>query len=432
MKIYNEQSKKLEEFKTLKPHEVKMYVCGPTLYGDIHIGNARPIIFFDFVRNVLIANDYQVYYVSNITDVDDKIIKKAQDSNLSEQEVVNTNLEAFNNILQILNIKYYKQPKVMENIDDIINFIKNLVDQQYAYVVDGDVYFDISKINNYGSLSNLKLDNNKEASRIDKNLKKHNSNDFTLWKETNEGIKWQSPWSLGRPGWHTECVVMINNILGDKIDIHGGGIDLQFPHHENELAQSRANHHELATYWMHNGFININNDKMSKSLGNTFLVKDFLTQFHPNVLKLIMYQTNYRQPINITNEFIENTKTINNKLFQYYQTITTSEINYQLGDILKIVNNDFDSANLLTYLLQIIKKNNQENQIIFNSIIKLLNLEYKPVSIPQNIINLAAQREEYKQAKNYQQADLIREQINNQGYIIKDLNKGYQCVKMNQ
>lgn len=429
MKIFNERTKQVEEFKSIYPNKILMYVCGPTLYSDIHIGNARPIIFFDFVRTVFEKKGYKVVYASNITDVDDKIINKALELNISEKELLDINFVNFNNILSSLNIKYDYQPTVTETMDEIIAFIQELVINNYAYEIDGDIYFDISSINNYGVLSNVKLDENYEATRIDVNNKKKNPNDFVLWKKTEKGIKWSSPWSVGRPGWHSECVVMINKFLGEKIDIHGGGIDLQFPHHENENAQSCALHGELANYWMHNGFIKVNDEKMSKSLGNTFLVKDFLDKFSANILKLIMYQTHYRQPINITNEFIYNTKKLDQKIYNYFQNLETDEVDFNLGKTLDIACNDFDTPNLLTYLLKVMKSKDLENQKIFNAILKILNLNYHKEELPENILLLIEQRNHAKQNKDFEKADAIRQEINNLGYEVFDTREGTKCQK---
>lgn len=430
MKIYNEQSGLVEEFVPLEKNTVKMYVCGPTLYNDIHIGNARPIIFFDFVRKIIQKNGYNVVYASNITDVDDKIIKRAQELNISEEKLVMDNLIEFNRILRELNISYDYQPRVTENIDLIIDFITRLVKKQNAYNVDGDIYFDVTSLPKYGKLSNLNLSQNQVASRIDANDSKHNPNDFVLWKKTAEGIKWDSPWSEGRPGWHTECVVMIRSLLGDKIDIHGGGIDLQFPHHENENAQSCAMGNDLAKYWMHNGFIKINDEKMSKSLGNTLLVKDFLDQYGPNVLKLIMFQTNYRQPINLTSEFISSTQKINQKFNTYSNKCITTKMDYSSGDVLKIASNDFDAPNLITYLLQVIKDDSIDSQIIFNTGIDLLGLSYEKDIIPKEVEELVQQRTRLKAEKNYEMADKVREKIHNLGFEVVDTPEGSICKKI--
>ena len=430
MQIYNEQTKQIETFKPIKNGEIKMYVCGPTVYSDIHIGNARPIIFFDFVNKVFQKNGYNVVYVSNVTDVDDKIINRANEQGISEQELVQINMEAFSGVLNKLGVSYTHQPRVMETMDQIIDFIDQLVKTEVAYVIDGDVYFDVSKVEDYGIVSNLNIEQNQEASRIEQNTKKRNPNDFTLWKATTQGINWESPWSHGRPGWHTECVVMIRDLLGDKIDIHGGGIDLQFPHHENENAQSMACSGPLANYWMHNGLIRDKiGRKMSKSLGNTFLAKDFINEYSSNILRLVMFQTNYRQPINLTDEFIDSTKTIDNKFYDYAQRRTTLDMDFALGETLTIVNKDFDAPNLITYLLQVIKDDSIESQKIFNSGIYLLGLEYQVDEIPASIKELINQREESKKAKDYQRADAIRDEIESQGYILKDTREGTLCMK---
>ena len=260
MKIYNTKTLQKEEFVPIKANEVMMYVCGPTVYNDVHIGNIRPVVVFDTLRRTFEALGYKVKYVSNYTDVDDKIINRSRELNISEKELTNSVIEAYNKVRDKLNAaKLYKTPRVTETMDEIIAFIDELVDKGYAYEKDGDVYFRTSSIKDYGSLSNQNLDDLKVGARIEENDGKESPLDFALWKKTDTGIKWQTRYSLGRPGWHTECVVMINKELGSLIDIHGGGKDLKFPHHENERAQSMAiNNSPLANYWMHSGMIDIN------------------------------------------------------------------------------------------------------------------------------------------------------------------------------
>ena len=277
VKIYNSLTNKIEVFEPIHKNKVNMYVCGPTVYNYVHIGNMRPVVVFDTFRKFLTYIGYDVKYVSNYTDVDDKIIKRAQELNKPESEITEFYIKAFEDDLHNINaLKPDVTPRVTEYMSQIIAFIDQLVKTDYAYDIDGDVYFRVEKIKDYGKLSNTKIEDLLVGARIDENSKKESPLDFTLWKKTNVGINWDSPWSKGRPGWHTECVVMINSIFpGGLIDIHGGGFDLKFPHHENEIAQSEAyNKCSLANYWMHNGFININNEKMSKSLGNVITAHD--------------------------------------------------------------------------------------------------------------------------------------------------------------
>ncbi len=278
MKIYNSYTGKTEDFQTIHPNKVGMYVCGPTVYNYIHIGNARPVVFFDTVRRYFESKNFEVTYASNFTDVDDKIIQKALAENLPELQVSSFYIDAFLNDLKSLNCKVdYIKPKVTKYMNHIINYIQDLVDKGFAYEINGDVYFRVSKIKDYGKLSNRDIDDLISGSRVDVNTSKENPLDFTLWKKTTEGINFDSPFSMGRPGWHTECVAMIDDIFGEEIDIHGGGVDLKFPHPENEIAQAQAiHHHSFAKYWMHNGRLSFQNSKMSKSIGNVILVKDVL------------------------------------------------------------------------------------------------------------------------------------------------------------
>ena len=428
MKIYNEKTKKIEEFKT-KDNQVKMYVCGPTVYDHIHIGNARPLIFFDFVSRLLKKNGYNVMYVSNITDIDDKIINKAIKEHTTEEKIIERYKKEYFSILEKMNIKFDVQPCVTDYIDEIINFINKLINNGYAYEIEGSVYLEVHKIKKYGELSNLKFDC---CFGKNDNFNKKDERDFALWKKTDVGLNWDSPWSKGRPGWHTECVVFINEILGKKITIHGGGIDLQFPHHENENAQSLALGNDLSDYWMHNGFVNINNEKMSKSIGNIINTKDFIEQHGVNVLKLLMYQVNYRQPIDINEKTIKDIKKLEQKIIMYYQKNGLTKTNFENSKALEIANNDFDSANLITYLYEILKDNTEKNKIEFSNIMELLNIQFnqKEEQIPEEIKNLINKRNEYKKNKQYEMADKIRKEIEEKGYLIKDTREGTICQKI--
>ncbi len=331
IKLYNSLTNTLEEFKPITPGEVSMYVCGPTVYNYPHIGNARPMIVFDTFKKMFEASDLKVKYISNYTDVDDKIIKKAIEEGVSESVISERFIEAYNKDRASLRVDMpHKAPRVTENMDSIISFIENLVQEGYAYEADGDVYFRVSKIDNYGQLSNQKVDDLIVGARIDQNIKKENPLDFTLWKRTEEGIKWNSKFSLGRPGWHTECVVMIQKEFNaDLIDIHGGGLDLKFPHHENEIAQSCAcKNSNLANYWLHNGMINVDGMKMSKSLGNVVWAKDIVEKFGPNLVRWLVLSSHYRSPLSLNDDTIENAQKelekITNSLKQSYVKIELS------------------------------------------------------------------------------------------------------------
>lgn len=439
MKIFNESTNKIETFKTIKENEVKMYVCGPTIYSDIHIGNARPIIFFDIVNRFLTKKGYNVLYVSNITDVDDKIINRALAEGISEVELVNRYKRAYKEVLKELNIvEYYKQPLVTEFIGEIINFIKKLVDTGFAYVVDGDVYFDVTKVSDYGEISNVDLEALMPGTRIDVNEAKQYDNDFVLWKQTEIGVNWDSPWSKGRPGWHTECVVMIDSILGNNIDIHGGGMDLKFPHHENENAQARACGNKLANYWMHNGFINIDSEKMSKSIGNVILVKDFINEYSPRILRLVMCQTNYRQPINLTTNFLEQTAKMDEKFANVYKKMhveytNTFEDNSFIDEIKAQMENDFNVANVITLLLNLTKGDmNDLKSDALNYGFEILGLVYnnEAVEIPKAVQVLIEERQNAKRDKDFARADYLRTEINSLGYEILDTRQGVECQKI--
>ena len=313
MKLFNSLTNQKEEFVPIKKGEVSIYVCGPTVYNYVHIGNTRPMIVFDILRRTFEYLGYKVTFVSNFTDVDDKIIKAAKEEGVSEKELTDKYIKAYEDVRRGLNLLFPTYaPRVTETMQPIIDFIAGLVEQGYAYEVDGDVYFRVTKIHEYGMLSGIKIEDliAGASERVDDNDKKESSTDFALWKKTDEGIQFDSPWSKGRPGWHTECVVMINDIFENgRIDIHGGGQDLKFPHHENEIAQSMAcHHHPIAHIWMHNQMININNQKMSKSLGNVLWAKDLLEQLGCNVYKWLMLSTHYRNPLNFTDEVLNNVK----------------------------------------------------------------------------------------------------------------------------
>ena len=311
MKLYNSLTLKTEEFVPVHENQVNMYVCGPTVYNHAHIGNARPIVVFDTLRRVFEADGYKVKYVSNFTDVDDKIINKALEEGVKETDIADRYIDAYNKVRESLNTeKLDATPRVTETMDEMIKFIEKLVEKGNAYVVDGEVYFSVDSVDSYGELSHQNLEDLHVGARVEENEKKHNPLDFLLWKKTDVGIQWDSPWGKGRPGWHTECVVMIgDNFNHECIDIHGGGKDLKFPHHENEMAQSIAvNGHHLANYWVHNGMLNLNGGKMSKSLGNIQLAKDVIAQIGANVTRWLLLSVNYRDILDFSESTLEAAK----------------------------------------------------------------------------------------------------------------------------
>ena len=376
MLIYNTYTREKEEFKPIEENKVRMYICGPTVYNYIHIGNARPVLFFDLVHRYFKYLGYEVEFVSNVTDVDDKIINRAIEENVTEAEISEKYLNYFLECNKALNaLPLTAMPKVTENMDSMISFINELVERGFAYAVDGDVYFRIDKVREYGQLSGKKIDELEVGARIAEDSKKENPLDFVLWKKTDKGITWDSPWGAGRPGWHTECVVMINNEFQGKIDIHGGGTDLQFPHHENEIAQSLCMYeHNLANYWMHVGRLGLNNEKMSKSIGNVINVKDLIEQIDANAFRLFMLSVHYRQPINYTDENIQLAVKEWQKVKSTYDQLhlkldvagaldveptVVPEIEALMNQFTEALEDDFNTANAIASLYGVIKEINK-------------------------------------------------------------------------
>ena len=308
LKVYNTLTRKKEEFVPIEPGKVKMYVCGPTVYNYIHIGNGRPVIFFDVVRRYLESQKYEVTYITNFTDVDDKMIRKAEELAVTVPELAETFIQAFLDDVKTLGVHDATlNPRVTENIQEIIDFIAALVEKDFAYEARGDVYYRTSKFAEYGKLSNQNLEELQYGIRIEVDDRKESPQDFVLWKAAKPGeIYWDSPWGQGRPGWHIECSAMVRKYLGETIDIHGGGQDLTFPHHECEIAQTEAvTGHPMANYWMHNAFLNIDNEKMSKSLGNGILIRDLVKQIKPQVFRFFMLSAHYRNPLNFSDESLK-------------------------------------------------------------------------------------------------------------------------------
>lgn len=445
MKItfYNSLTNSLEEFKTVKPNEVSMYVCGPTVYNYPHIGNMRPVVVFDTLRRFLRYVGYKVTYVSNFTDVDDKIIKAAQKEGKTEKELTEFYIQEFLKVTKALGSdKPNITPKVTEYIPKIIEYIDNLVKIGAAYVVDGDVYFRVPLIKDYGSLSGINPEDLVVGARIEENSKKESPLDFALWKTTDEGIKWDSPWGKGRPGWHTECCVMIDTIFpNQEIDIHGGGYDLKFPHHENEIAQTEAtHHHKIAHYWMHNGFINFGNEKMSKSLGNVVYAKDMIEKYGGPVTRLVILNAHYRQPVNYTDETVNAAIQEVNKMQMAYKQMAlqlqVNNINLDEGKpvyiekFLESLADDLNTANALAELYNLIKEANQtirSREIDFAK----LNDQFKTLTDMFNVLGLnieyvklgdeeRALYNDYltaKQEKNFAKSDEIRQILISKGIM---------------
>lgn len=368
IKFYNSLTNKVEPFETLEEGKVSMYVCGPTVYGYPHIGNMRPVVVFDTLRRFLTYVGYDVTYVSNYTDVDDKIIKSAIEEGKSEKELTDFYILAFQDAVnKIGSLLPNITPRVTEYIQAIISYIDNLIALDAAYEVNGDVYFRVSKIKDYGTLSGINVEDLKVGARIEENSAKESPLDFALWKKTDVGINWDSPWGKGRPGWHTECCVMIDTIFPKHyIDIHGGGYDLKFPHHENEIAQSEATHHnKIARFWMHNAFINFGNEKMSKSLGNVIFAKDLIEKVGGAVARMVIISTHYRMPVTFTEETLEAAKQEVSKIeFAYRQLallLQVNDVDFSAGKPLYISNflnalaDDLNTANALMEVFNVVK-----------------------------------------------------------------------------
>ncbi len=442
MRIYNTKTLKIEEFVPLKEKEVSMYVCGPTVYNHVHIGNVRPVVVFDTLRRLFEALGYTVKYVSNYTDVDDKIINRAQELGISERELTDEMIDAYNQIRHLMNAEdLYATPRVTMTMNEIIDFIDGLIRNGSAYEVDGDVYFDTSSVKDYGSLSNQNIEDLKVGARIEENEQKRSPWDFALWKRTDMGIKWQTPFGEGRPGWHTECVVMINKELGPLIDIHGGGKDLRFPHHENERAQSMAlNHSELANYWMHSGMIDVNGVKMSKSLGNFIIAKDILTTLDPMVLRWFLLGTHYRQDVNVSDEIIENARTELNKVLNALKQaqvklslngFESDALNQEAYDrFIAAMEDDLNTPNAYGEIFELVKKINQELRVRevdldslgadTNTLIReltILGIRYQEMKLSEEDKETYRLWNEAKAAKDFETADKYRAVLTEKGIL---------------
>lgn len=447
MRLFNTLTNKKEEFKPIEEGKVSIYICGPTVYNHAHIGNTRPMIVFDVLRRTFEYLGNDVTFVSNYTDVDDKIIKAAKAEGITEKELTDKYIKAYEDVRAGLNIEdpTYK-PRVTETMPEIIDFIQALIDKGYAYEVDGDVYFRVTKVKEYGMLSGIKVED-LIAGASDRTLsvddkKKESTTDFALWKKTNEGIQFDTPWSKGRPGWHTECVVMINKLFKDgKIDIHGGGQDLKFPHHENEIAQSMAyNGHPIANYWMHNQMINIDGEKMSKSLGNVLWAKDLIVEFGCNVFKWLMLSTHYRNPLNMTDDVIAGVRKEVSKVENatknaslYLQVNHVLAHDYKKGTVDAMVNALEDDLNIslaLTQVLDQVKVLNQvmrvrekDNDVIateYATLVKMgdvLGFLFEGTKLSEEDIALYEQWNAYKKEKNFDEADRVRKELTERGIL---------------
>lgn len=435
IRFYNSLTNKVETFKTIKENEVSMYVCGPTVYNHPHIGNIRPVVFFDTLRKFLEETGYKVTYVSNFTDVDDKIINKAIEENITEKELTEFYINEYFKVIDAFHVKRASHyPKVSEYMPQIVNYIDKLVKTNNAYVNDGEVFFDVLSDSKYGELSKINIEDLNKGARIEINDKKKSPLDFLLWKNTKVGIKWDSPWGKGRPGWHTECCVMIDSIFKGMIDIHGGGSDLKFPHHENEIAQVEAHDHtHLANYWIHNAMMDINGEKMSKSLGNVILAKDAINVYGANLTRLILLNAPYRSIINFSDESVKSNQAILNKIeFVIKQSSLLLNINNEplegeakkIDKFLEELANDMNIPNGITYLLDLIKESNVElrkkdfnievikdNFYTINKILYILGIPVEYKKMNEDEINLYKDYLAAKNEKNFELSDKLRQQL---------------------
>ena len=441
IKLYNSMSNSLEVFKPIKENEVSLYLCGPTIYNHAHIGNARPAIVFDVFTKFLRYIGYKVTFMSNLTDVDDKIINQAIKENCSEKEITDKYSKAYFDMLASLNIqKADITPRVTENIEQILAFIQDLVDKGYAYEVNGNVYFRVSKIEDYGKLANINKEELEVGARIEENKEKENPLDFALWKNTDVGIKWDSVFGKGRPGWHTECVVMINNNYPEHlIDIHGGGNDLKFPHHVNEIAQSKALYNtNIANYWMHNGMINIDGEKMSKSLGNFRYAKDLVEEHGGNIIRMCLLSAPYRSPVNFGEELFASSKTSVDKILNAAKQANIKlQVNEYKNDeydkeiVDKFLNelaDDLNLANGFTILYEVLKlinvnvrANNLENtSLYFNTLLelnKILSFDLQLKEMTEEAKQLYQKWDMAKKEKDFVNADLYRNELMDMGVL---------------
>ena len=432
--IYNTLTKSLEEFEPVRPGSVSMYVCGPTVYSDIHIGNARPVIFFDVVKKFLDEIGMNVHYVSNITDVDDKIIERAKKEGIAESQLTNTYIEAFRSMVQALGSDLPNvMPKATDYISHMILYIEDLISKGYAYETDQGVYFRVNRVEGYGQLSKQNRDALEQAVRIDLDQQKEHPNDFSIWKKTTDGMHYLSPWGNGRPGWHTECAVMNHELFDGMIDIHGGGSDLMFPHHENERAQSLAHdHHGLAKYWMHNARLDIDNQKMSKSLGNVIYVKD-LSDIQKQAFRLLILAHHYRQPIQysdtLLSQYEKHYVSLSKKIRMTKLELIANNVTHQnmhetyKNRVIDALSNDFHTAEVMTIVFEMQKELNKtedhvEMAIMINTFEWLLPII--GIHIELDVLKDVKVYLLWQQAralKNFKDADEYRKQLMENGYI---------------
>ena len=464
MQIYNSQTRKKEEFVPLHPGKVGIYACGPTVYDFFHIGNARPFITFDVLRRYFEHRGYEVTFVQNFTDIDDKMIKRANKEGITVKELGDRFIGEYYKDAQSLGIRPATvHPRATEHIKEIIGLVKTLQDKGYAYEVNGDVYFDTKKDAGYGKLSGQNLDDLEAGARIDVDDGKRNPADFALWKAQKPGEPaWESPWGLGRPGWHIECSAMSMKYLGETFDIHAGGKDLLFPHHENEVAQSEcATGKPFARYWMHNGFINIDNEKMSKSLGNFFTVRDIVKEYNPEDIRMFMLSAHYRSPVNFSRDMVAQAhaslqrlytardhllfllKTAPDRALNADEEALLARVKEDAGRFDAAMDDDLNTADALGAIFEIVKDanvnlNDQSAKAAVEKTLKtlleltdVLGLLMKKVEdgLPAEIQAMADERAKARKEKNWKRSDELRDALAAAGWLVKDTPQGQSITK---
>jgi cysteinyl-tRNA synthetase len=461
LKIYNTITRQKETFQSIEPGKVKMYVCGPTVYDYIHIGNARPVIFFDLVRRYLTFLGYEVNYVVNITDVEDKMIRKAEQMGTSVSAIAEQYITAFLEDTKALGIQEAIHPRVTDNIAEIVGFIAELIAKGFAYENGGDVYFRTNKFSEYGKLSRQNLEELQFGIRVEVDERKEQPQDFVLWKKAKTGeIFWSSPWGDGRPGWHIECSALVKKYLGTTIDIHGGGQDLQFPHHECEIAQTEAlSGQPMANYWMHNGYININDQKMSKSLGNGFNVRELLKNVGAEVIRFFMLSAHYRNPLNFSDDLIQQAQSsldrlnncVANVQHRLHNIMESTQIDSAVENklteavhaardyFMQKMDDDFNTADAVTAMFDLVNEANHylQHESVTEASLNLILTEFKTMDavldileepksnlLDQEIEQLIEQRIEARKTKNWQRADEIRDLLIEKGIVLEDTPQG--------
>lgn len=459
IKVYNTLNKKKEEFIPLTPGEVKMYVCGPTVYNFFHIGNGRTFIVFDTIRRYFEYRGFKVDFVQNFTDIDDKMIKKANEEGTTVKKIGDTYIKEYYQDADALNIERATvNPRATEFIGEIIKFVKGLVDKGYAYEVDGDVYFSTKKFEGYGKLSGQNIEDLQSGARISVDERKKDPMDFAIWKAQKPGEPaWNSPWGMGRPGWHIECSCMAKKLLGETIDIHAGGSDLKFPHHENEIAQSEALTGEpFARYWLHSAFVNVNNEKMSKSLNNFFTAREILERYDADVIRFLMLSAHYRQQLNFSEDLLESAKASVERIYNAIGNLENlidevcreemneeekaylESLNKYKEKYIEKMNDDFNTADAITAIFDLIKDTNTNITIdsskeLAQKALELIRELGAPLgmfqkstkgNLEEEIEALIAKRQQARKDRDFALADKIRDELKDRGIVLEDTPQG--------